>query len=182
MSPSSSGQLPILVLADFGPGMEHVVETYHNGKVVAIVHKDDPARQVIPNLQFGPGDPHTYVFVHGGREVTRFENRVVGTHEIPEQVIAGLLTTQYGSQLDGMSVRLCSCYGNMLRPGDSRTAGQRLAGLLPRTNFEAYHGLVLLDVSPAKIRLGLTVRWDPTSVPPGPLVVGPPGSWERVSP
>src|SRR5205823_6417065 len=100
-----------------------------------------------PHLQIAPEDSYSYVFVHGGQERTRFENLAIGTHEIPVQVVAGILMNQYGSQLDGMSVRMCTCFGNLLRPGDAETLVQGLAGLLPSTDFEAYHGLVILDVN-----------------------------------
>jgi hypothetical protein len=182
MSSPSFASLPKLGVADFGPGMDHVAEAYHNGRVFAIVHKSDLARQVIPNLRFAMDDPYTYIFLHGGPMVTRFENKAAGTYEIPEDVVAHFLTQQYGSQLEGMSIRMCTCYGNLLRPRDSRTVVQALAGLLPKTSFEGYHGLVILDVLPPNIRLGLAVHWDSTSVPPGPVVVGPPGPWEHITP
>jgi hypothetical protein len=70
----------------------------------------------------------------------------------------------------------------MLRPGDTRTLVQGLAGLLPKTSFQAYHGLVRVLANPAEVRLGLSVRWDATAVPPGPVVTGPPGIWEVVNP
>jgi len=182
MSPPSQGQLPNLGTGDFGPRKDHVVDIHHNGKVIVIVHKDDPVRPIVPNLLFAQGDVHTYVFVHGGQTKTRFENREIGTHEIPEPVVASLLANQFGSRLAGMSLRMCTCYGNLLRPGDSQTLVQRLAGLLPKTTFEGYHGLVRVLASPAEIRLGLSVKWDATAVPPGPIVAGPPGNWELITP
>src|SRR5262249_26843034 len=145
-------------------------------------HKDDPVRAILPGLRFDPADDRLYVFVHGGQTRTRFENREVGTHEIPDTVIARLLSNRYGALLDGVCVRMCTCYGNLLRPGDARAAVQGLAGLLPRTRFEAYHGLVRVLASPPEIRLGLSVRWDAAAVPPGPVVAGPPGNWEPVAP
>ena len=95
--------------------MDHVVEVYQHGKIIAIVHKDDPVRNHLASLSMAPTDPHTYVFVHGGQEFSRFENMQCGTHEIPDRVVATLLVNQYGRQLDGMSIRMCTCYGNMLR-------------------------------------------------------------------
>lgn len=181
MTSPISGQLPKLGVSDFGPGKDHVAEAYQNGRVFAIIHKDDPVRQYLPNLYLDSNDPYTYVFAHGGQLVTRFENMALGTHEIPDYVIAHLLVNHYGTQLDGMHVRLCTCYGNMLRPSDTRTVAQRLAGLLPRTQFEAYHGLILVDpnVTPPRIVRGDTLGWDPIS---GPYYVGPPGNWEHVLP
>ena len=88
MNLPSSGPLPKLGMVDFGPGANHLVETYHNGKCIALVHKDDPARQILPGLSFDPADQYTYVFVHGGEDVTRFENLRQGTHEIPVFVVA----------------------------------------------------------------------------------------------
>ena len=82
------GQLPLLQVSDFGPALEHVADSYHNGKVLALLHKADPARLVLPRISFPPADPYTYVFVHGGEEVTRFENLAVGTHEIAVSVMA----------------------------------------------------------------------------------------------
>ncbi len=182
MSSPTFRSLPRLGVADFGPGQDHIVEVYHQEKVIAILHKGDPARQILPALQFPPEDHHTYLFVHGGQEVTRFENLAIGTHEIPEDVVADLLLQQYGSRLNSMCLRLCACYGNLRRPGDAWTAAQRLAVLLPRSSLEGYHGLVILDKNPAAIRLGRTVQWDATRIPPGPVVMGPPGPWERVTP
>jgi hypothetical protein len=182
MAPLVPSQLPKLQVGDFAPGQDHVAESYHNGKVFAILHKDDTARQILPNLTFAAGDPHTYVFVHGGEDVTRFENMQVGTHEIPTEVVAELLKTAYGSNLNGMSLRLCTCYGNLLRPGDVKTLVQGLADLLPQTMWAGYHGLVILDINPPQIRLGRSIQWDATLVPPGPVIVGPPGTWEPVTP
>jgi hypothetical protein len=178
MTSLTPGRLPKLAVTDFGPGQDHLVEVFLQGKVVALLHKDDPARQVLPGLQFPGDDGHTYVFVHGGQEETRFENMAIGTHEIPEHVVADLLVRQYGSQLNGMSMRLCTCYGNMLRPGDARTIAASLASLLPTTVLEGYHGLVILDKNPPALRLGRSVRWDAS----GPVVVGPPGPWEPITP
>jgi len=59
-------QLPLLTVADFGPGLDHVAETYQAGKVFAIVHETDQARLALPSLTFPPHDPYTYVFIHGG--------------------------------------------------------------------------------------------------------------------
>src|SRR5262249_40094136 len=149
--------------------------------VFAILHKDDPVRLLLPRLALAPNDPYTYVFVHGGQEVTRFENMPTGTHEIPDHVVAPLLVNHYGSRLGGRPVGMCTCYGNMLRRGDARTAVQGLAGLLPKTSFEAYHGLVYVDpsVAPPRLVLGDTLGWDPVS---GPYYAGPPGNWESVPP
>ena len=182
MRPSGARQLPRLRIGDFGPGQDHVVETYLGSKVIAILDKNDPARQILPGLMFPSDDPYTYVFVHGGREATRFENAALATHEIPDQVIAHFLLNEFGSALDGMRIRMCTCYGNMLRPGDPQTAVLGLADLLPQTSFEAYHGLVILDVNPPGLRLGRAVQWDATSSPPGPVIVGPAGNWEPVIP
>ena len=87
-------QLPVLRVADFGPGLDHVAETYHGGKVFAILHRGDIARAILPALSFANNDPHTYVFVHGGEEVSRFENMRAGTHEIPAAVVAQLLVNE----------------------------------------------------------------------------------------
>src|SRR5437016_6169335 len=106
MSSPGAGSLPSLSVGDFGPGKDHVAEALHNGKVMAILHRSDPARPVLPHLQFAASDGYTYVFVHGGRDVTRFENLEIGTFEIPEDVMAKLLTNQYGSRLTGMSIRM----------------------------------------------------------------------------
>ncbi len=181
MSSPSSGQLPKLGVADFGPGRDHVAVAYQNGRIFAFLHKNDPAHQHLPNVPLDPNDPHTYVFVHGGEEFARFENLRTGTHEIPDHVVASLLVQEYGSSLDGMQIRMCTCYGNMLRPGDVRSVVRRLAGLLPKTAFEGYHGLVHLDLAqtPPGIVLGDRLSWDPVC---GPCQVGPPGPWEPVQP
>jgi hypothetical protein len=180
MSPSPSAPLPALCVADFGPGLDHVAESSLQDKAFAILHKDDPARAIIPRLVFAPDDPYVYVFIHGGENVTRFQNLSVNAdHEIPAQVVAQLLQAHYGDQLDGMKVRVCACYGNLLRPGDLATAVELLARELPRTEFEGYHGLVRLRTQPAVILLGASIQWDPLV---GPMIVGPPGDWERVVP
>jgi hypothetical protein len=181
MSSPGAGQLPKLGVADFGPGQDHVAVAYHGGRIFAILHKTDVAHQHLPNVRLSPSDPWTYVFVHGGDEFSRFENLRAGTHEIPDNVVAELLLREYGGVFDGMQVRMCTCYGNMLRPGDARTAVGGLAGLLPKTSFEAYHGLVHLDLtrSPPTIVLGDRLAWDPVT---GPHRVGPPGPWEPVRP
>jgi hypothetical protein len=179
MSPGTP--LPTLSVSDFGPGMDHVAEAHQNGRVFAILHVADPALALLPSLGLAPDDPWTYAFIHGGREVSRFENRDPGTHEVPDHVVAALLAGHYGGQLGGMQVRLCTCYGNMRRPGDARTVAQALAGLLPRTRFEAYHGLVYIDpnVTPPRVILGDSLAWDAMT---GPYVTGPPGNWEPVVP
>ncbi len=180
MSPSSSTPLPALVVADFAPGLDHVAEAALQDKVFAIMHKNDPARSIIPRLVFAPDDPYVYVFIHGGDLATRFQNlRANATHEIPASVVAELLRARYGTRLDGLKVRICACYGNLLRPGDPATAVQLLAGELPQTEFEGYHGLVRLRAQPALILLGASIQWDPLV---GPVIVGPPGAWERVIP
>lgn len=171
--------LPPLGVGDFGPGLDHVIDVHQAGKVIGLLHKDDPVRPILPNLRFPAEDPYAYVFVHGGRETTRFENLDAGTHEIPDSVVAALLggslTAGRGSQ-----VRMCTCFGNLLRPGDALTLVGRLALLLPWAGFEGYHGLVRVRANPAEVRLGLSVQWDPTAIPPGPVVSGPPGDWEPV--
>jgi hypothetical protein len=182
MNPAGSAQLPTLAVADFGPGLDHVAEVHQNGRLFAIVHKNDPVRQHLPVIQLDPNDPYRYVFVHGGQEFSRFENLQLGTHEIPADVVVSLLLTEYGPRLNGLSIRMCVCYGNMLRPGDTKTAVQRLAGLLPMTNFQGYHGLVYVDPEPPTvIRLGDAVVWDALS---GPYYIDPrvPGQWEIVLP
>jgi hypothetical protein len=180
MSGQGPASLPALALGDFGPGLDHVAEEFLHGKAFAILHRDDPARGILPQLVFLAEDPYTYVFVHGGEEVTRFQNLPANaTYEIPAQVVAGLLRAHYGSRIVGMKVRICACYGNLLRPGDTATAVQAFARELQQTAFEGYHGLVHLRANPAEIRLGLSVRWDPQV---GPVVVGPPGDWESVAP
>jgi hypothetical protein len=179
MSSMGLGPLPQLAVGDFGPHQDHVAEASVNDKVFAILHKDDPARAIVPLLRFAE-DPYTYVFLHGGDEVTRFQNlQTNATHEIPAHVVAGLLTNYYGSQLQGMPIRVCACYGNLLRPGDQATAVQMLARELPQASLEGYHALVRLRANPAAIRLGASIQWDPFV---GPVVVGPPGNWEPVYP
>jgi hypothetical protein len=169
----------LLGLADFGPGLAHVAEAYQNGKVFAIVHQSDPARIILPGLVFAPGDPWLYVFVHGGEEATRFENLRYGTHEIPVAVVAQLLLSHYGAALAGADVRLCTCFGNMLRPGDAETLAQRLARALPQATFEAYHALIILERGPPpRMRFGYSVQWGAF----GAVIVGPPGGWEPVIP
>src|SRR5262249_16260311 len=138
MSSPGQSQLPKLGVSDFGPGKDHVAEAYQNGKVFGILHVGDPVRALLANLSLDPNDPYTYVFLHGGQEVTRFENLASGTHEIPDHVVANLLVMYYGARLDGMQIRMCTCYGNMLRPGDSKTVVQGLTGLLLKTLFEGY--------------------------------------------
>jgi hypothetical protein len=181
MSAPHSSPLPKLDVSDFGPGLDHLAEAHQSDRIFAIVHKDDPVRPLLANLYLDPADPWAYVFVHGGQEVTRFEDQQVGLFEIPDHVVARLLMGHYGPRLTGMRIRMCTCYGNLLRPGDTRTLIQGLAGLLPHTVFEGYHGLVQVDPSvlPPRIVLGYTVQWDPVS---GPYIVGPPGPWERVTP
>jgi hypothetical protein len=180
MSGPGSQQLPALGVGDFGPGLDYVAEAYANGQVFAILKRDDPARSIAPSLQLPADDLSTYILIHGGDEVTRFQNtQANATHEIPPRVVAELLRRQYGSRLPGMKMRVCACYGNLLRPGDRATAVQLLARELPQTSWEGYHGLVHLRASPAEIRLGASIRWDPAS---GPVIVGPPGDWEPVTP
>ncbi len=181
MSSPTSSRLPALAVSDFGPGLDHVAVTYQHARIFAILHRNDPAHQHLPHVHLEPSDPYTYVFVHGGVEVTRFENLRTGTHEIPEHVVAELLIRAYGSNLGRMQVRMCTCYGNMLRPGEATTAVGKLAALLPSTVFEAYHGLVHIDMAqlPPQIVLGDRLAWDPIS---GPYQVGPPGPWEQVQP
>jgi hypothetical protein len=164
-----------------GPGQEHVAESFQSGKVFAILHKDDPARPHLASLRFDSADDYSYLFIHGGQEVSRFENLKVGTHEIPASVVGQLLANEYGSRLNGLKIRLCSCYGNLLRPGESQTAAQALGALLPQVILEAYQGLVRIDPNtvPPQISLGDSVTWDPMV---GPYIVGPPGLWEPVRP
>jgi hypothetical protein len=111
MSSPSSGALPRLDVADFAPGQDHVTVAYQGGRICAILHRNDPAHPHLPNLFLDPNDPFTYVFVHGGQEFTRFENLKTGTHEIPAAVVAALLANHFGTALDGMKVRMCTCYG-----------------------------------------------------------------------
>ncbi len=113
MSSPNPRQLPTLAVSDFGPGQDHVAVPYQSGRIFAILHRNDPAHQHLPNVDLDPSDPYTYVFVHGGVEVTRFENLLTGTQEIPEHVVAELLMQTYGSNLDRMQIRMCSCYGNL---------------------------------------------------------------------
>jgi hypothetical protein len=182
MVPAWPKSLPQLKVSDFGTGRDHVAETHCNRKVFALLHRDDPARQILPNLLLAADDPSTYLFVHGGLEVSRFENRDVPTHEIPDTVVAQLLVNEFGSLLQGLALRAATCFGNLLRPPEAKTLVQRLAGLVPQARFEAYHGLVILDVSPARIRLGSSIRWDATGAPPGPIVAGAPETWEPITP
>jgi hypothetical protein len=181
MSSPGPLSLPALGASDFGPGKDHVSESYQGGRVFAIVHKDDPVRQYLASLLLDAHDPYAYVFVHGGQEVARFQNTQIGSHEIPFQLVAQLLVSYYGNLLNGMLVRMCTCYGNMLRPGDTQTTVQGLARVLTTTQFEAYHGLVHVDpnVYPPRLVLGDALGWDPIS---GPHYVGPPGTWEPVVP
>lgn len=171
--------LPLLAVRDFGSGQDQVSEPFQQDRIFAIVHKSDPVLLYLPTLQTTLQDDHLYVFVHGGCEVTRFENMQVGTHEIPEAVIVKLLTNHSGSRLRGMAIRMCTCYGNILRPGDAHTLVRRLAVQLPQCTFEGYHGLVHVDpnASPPRLLLGDTLGWDPIS---GPYYLGPPGTWEAV--
>jgi hypothetical protein len=134
----------------------------------------------MPQLIFAQEDSHVYLFIHGGEEVTRFQNLPANaTHEIPATVVVELLRAHYRSRLDGMQIRVCVCYGNLLRPGDTAAAVALLARELRQTQFEGYHGLVRVRSQPAVILLGATIQWDPLF---GPVVVGPPGDWERVYP
>src|SRR5262249_53674501 len=168
MSSPGHGPLPTLTAGDFGPGQDHVAEVSVQGKVFAILHKDDPARAIVSRLSFAANDDYTYVFIHGGDELTRFQNLAAHpTHEIPARVVAQLLQNWYGTQLAGMRMRVCACYGNLLRPGDQATAVQAVARELPQASLEGYHGLVRLRANPAEIRLGASIRWDPQT---GPVV------------
>jgi hypothetical protein len=180
MSPAAP--LPTLSVSDFGPGKDHVAEAHQNGRVFAILHVNDPARALLPHLHLAADDPWTYVFVHGGKEVTRFENMEPPTHEIPDDVVASLLRQHYAGQLSALRIGMCSCYGNLVRPGERRTLVGRLASLLPSTVFEGYHGLVRVVTNPPAVLLGLSVQWDAFAVPPGPVIVGPPGTWEPIPP
>ena len=180
MSSPGQGALPILGVSDFGPGALHVAQAFVQDKVFAILRADDPALPVLPNLTFDEDDPFLYVFVHGSDEATRFQNWVdMPSHEIPATVAAEVILNHFGTRLNGAKIRLCACYGNLLRPGDPATIAQTLARLLPQVSFEAYHGVVCLSMTPATIFLGKTVVWDPLV---GPLTVGPPGSWEPILP
>lgn len=172
--------LPALTLSDFGPNRVHVVESHRNGRVFSILHHADRARRLLPYVELDPNDAAVYVFIHGGQAVSRFENMQVGTHEVPVNVVADLLRRVFATQLDGMQIRMCTCYGNLLRPGDRQTLVERLAIQLPNSSFEAYHGLVHLTVDQSpKIVLGDAVRWDPVT---GPVIIGPRGSWEAIQP
>jgi hypothetical protein len=181
MSSPGTGPLPTLSVADFGPGQDHVAVAYQGGRLFAILHHQNAAHQYLLQVSLDPSDSCVYVFVHGGAECSRFENLKYGTHEIPAQVVAHLLVQEYGGRLMGMRIRMCTCYGNMLRPGEVRSAVGVLAGLLPQTTWEAYHGLVHIDLTqfPPRVTLGDQLAWDPVS---GPYQVGPPGAWEPVSP
>lgn len=181
MSPPGGNPLPKLSLADFGPGLDHVVDVQQNGKVIAIVHKGDVVRQYLAVLDFEPDDAYTYVFVHGGQEYSRFENLKFGKHEVPDHVIAQILVQTIGGNLENLAIRMCTCYGNMRRPGDQRTAVERLASLLPKTAFEGYHGLVQIELAqtPPRVVPGNRLGWDPVT---GPYQIGPPGPWELVIP
>ncbi len=172
--------LPQLTVKDFGPTQGHVAEAFLGGKVFAILRRDDPALAILPHLQFPATDPYSYLFVHGGEVVTRFQNWTDNaSHEIAASVIARLLEIEYGPSLMGAKVRVCACYGNLLRPGDAATAVQTLACELPHVSFEGYHGLVWLHINQFRIVLGSSVVWDATV---GPIAVGPPGDWEPVGP
>jgi hypothetical protein len=180
MSSPRQGQLPALTLADFGPGQEHRAKSFNQGKVFAILHKNDAARSVLPGLI--PQDDYVYLFLHGGEDVSRFQNLMLNaTHEIPADVVAQLLSKEYGSLVNSLKMRVCACYGNILRPGDQFTAAQRLAQHLPSTIFEAYHGVVNLYRNPPSVGLGPALRWDPLH---GAQLIWPPtpGPWEPVNP
>jgi hypothetical protein len=125
-------------------------------------------------------DDYTYVFIHDGDEWTRFQNmQANATHEIPARIVAQLLQNQYGRQLGGMKIRVCACYGTLLRPGDSVTAVQALARELPQSSIEGYHALIHLRFNSTEVVLGASIRWDPQV---GPIIVGLPGNWEPVTP
>lgn len=173
-------QLPRLSVGDFAPGLDHVAEAYQRGKVFAILRRDDPARVLVPSLVFPVDDIYTYLFIHGGDEITRFQNLPANpTHEVPTRVVAALMRQYYGARLSGMFVRVCACYGTLVRPGDTASAVQQLARELPQTAFEGYHALVHLRARPVEVRLGDSIQWDPVV---GPVIVGPPGGWEPVAP
>jgi len=84
-------------VADFAPGRDYVAVAFQNGRVFAILHASDPALPYLPVVAVDPGDAAVYVFVHGGQEVSRFENLAVGTHEIPDHLVARLLAREYGA-------------------------------------------------------------------------------------
>src|SRR4051812_35365199 len=101
--------LPSLGVHDFGPARQHVAETLLGGKVFALLHRDDPARGIVPNLAFPADDDYLYLLVHGGDEVTRFQDQPTNaSYEIPPSVIAELLRREYGGRLTGARVRVCA--------------------------------------------------------------------------
>ena len=171
--------LPLLSIDDFDPGAEHVAEEYLSGKVFAIVATDDPIRKVLPTLSLDPLEDHLYLFIHGGEEAGRFENRVIGTHEIPVDLVIELMNRHYGIALNQQAIRLCTCYANLLRPGETQTLATRLLRHLPSAILEAYHGLVIAGGPSSTIRLGMSVTWD--HLLGFPVTVGVPGEWELVS-
>ncbi len=180
MSAGANSPIPRLGELDFDPGLDHVAEAYQGEKIFAILHRSDPTRSLLQRLVFPVQDDYIYLFIHGSEEVARFQNLPASaTHEIPALVVAQLLRKQYGAKLIGARFRVCSCYGTLLRPGEAHSPVQSLAAELPNTELAGYHGLVHLRANPAEIRLGCAVAWDPQI---GPVIVGPPGDWELVTP
>lgn len=181
--------LPALTLADFDPGSDHVVRTFHGDRVLAILHKDDPALGPGYLAEFRPTDGYHYVFVHGGDEdVPRFQNTRTGaTHEVPVALVVQILQATYGAGLSSLKLRMATCYGHVARPGYPVTAIEALALGLPGTHLEGYDGLVSLVVATrvasglASVRLGPRATFDPTQ-PLSPFVTEPtlPKVWERV--
>jgi hypothetical protein len=173
--------LPKLTLADFGPTLDHVAEAYQGGKIFAMLHKDDPARAILPRLVFDASDSYTYVFIHGASDLARFENREFNsTFEIPVDVAVRLFENEFASAAQNMPIRLCSCYGNLRRDFETETLAERFVRELGSVMIQAYHGLIVLRSNPPLMLLGAAVEWDLSLK--HPVVTGTPGSWETVVP
>jgi hypothetical protein len=54
MSSPSTRRLPTLAVHDFGPGQDHVAVAYQNGRIFAILHKNDPAHRYLPSVHLEP--------------------------------------------------------------------------------------------------------------------------------
>ncbi len=176
-----SQPLPKLTVADFGPGRDHVAESYHGGKVFAIMHRNDRARMFLPFVQVDPLDPFHYAVIHGGAEVTQFEDNELPQFEIPVHVVAELLVNEFGAAIVSMSIRLVTCYGHLFRTGDGGTLAEKLGRKLPAgVQLEASIGTVSLLHVPPYFRFGETVVWDDSLRLA--CTTGQPGDWKPVVP
>ena len=153
--------LPKLTIADFGPNRDHVAESYHGGKVFAMLHRSDLVRRYLPNVVFDAADDYLYVFVHGAQSEALFDNDEQWVpREIPVDLVTDFLQAIYGSSLSGLRIRLASCYGNLVRPGEPESLAMRFAKAISATSIEAYAGLVTIVGQPRRIELGSSVMWD----------------------